>query len=166
MKELNNEALNHLQWYEMTKANELYYIIFIYKKVVYLYKTTQLNKMMIRTRKSSKGLKTLSIYMNNTIKEYLLNNEQNNITILMTQKEFNTKCKYYKTIKNYNKGNVTECLIYKMNNQKYSRDNIAYYEDGDITIDGIKVQVKFQNATIASYDTIEKAINKKLQCNQ
>jgi hypothetical protein len=49
-----------------------------------------------------------------------------------------------------------------MNNQKYSRDNVAYYDDGDITIDGVKVQVKYQNATIARYATIEKALNNKL----
>lgn len=158
MKE--EERINHLKMYELTKASELYYIIFIYKKVVYLYKTKKLKEEIIKERLSSKKEKTLSIYMNNKIKEEIINNEE--IEVLMTLKEFNRKCKYYKTIKNYNKGNVTELLIYKMANQKYERDNIAYYKDGDITIDNVKIQVKFQNATIATYSTIEKAIIQKI----
>lgn len=159
---LDLEAKNHLKMYEMTKANEMYYIVFNYKKVVYLYKTTELKEEMIKTRLSSKKEKTLSIYMNNQIKEDIINNDNKNVEILMTKKEFNKKCKYYKTIKNYNKGNVTELIIYKLDGQKYERDNIAYYEDGDITIAGIKIQVKYENATIAKYDTIEKAMINKL----
>lgn len=162
MKKLSNEAINHLKWYEMTKANEIYYIVFEYKKVVYLYKTTTLKQNFVKEKMSSKHEKTLAMNITKQVKEYIINNDNKNVQVLMTKKEFDKKCKYYKTIKNYNKGNVTELLIYKMNNQKYSRDNVAYYDDGDITIDGVKVQVKYQNATIARYATIEKALNNKL----
>lgn len=56
-----------------------------------------------------------------------------------------------------NKGIELEKLIYGLYGQKYKgHNNIPFYKDGDININGLKVQVKFENAQIVLENTIKK----------
>ena len=47
----------------------------------------------------------------------------------------------------YNRGEVYERLITEMNGQRWVKDNVPYTVDGDITIDGIAYQIKYEKAT-------------------
>lgn len=47
----------------------------------------------------------------------------------------------------YNKGEVFEKMITEHFGQTWTKDNIAFTEQGDINIKGIEYQIKFENAT-------------------
>ena len=47
----------------------------------------------------------------------------------------------------YNKGEIVEKLVTEYFGQTWTKDNVPYTEDGDITVDGIKYQIKFEKAT-------------------
>ena len=47
----------------------------------------------------------------------------------------------------YNKGEVVEKLITEYYGQTWEKDNIPFTDDGDITVDNIAYQIKFEKAT-------------------
>lgn len=50
----------------------------------------------------------------------------------------------------YNKGEIFEKLVTEYFGQTWIKDNVPFTEDGDITIDGIAYQIKFQKATFCN----------------
>lgn len=54
----------------------------------------------------------------------------------------------------YNKGEIFEQMITNMAGQEWQKDNLKFWEAGDITIDGIAYQIKFQKATFANEATL------------
>ena len=57
-----------------------------------------------------------------------------------------------------NKGFTFERLIFNLNGQgaEWSRDNVRFDKCGDINIDGVEIQIKFENAQIVTVPTIKK----------
>ena len=47
----------------------------------------------------------------------------------------------------YNKGEVFEKMITELNGQEWIKDNVPFTEDGDLTVDGVAYQLKFEKAT-------------------
>ena len=47
----------------------------------------------------------------------------------------------------YNRGEVFEMMVTESKGQTWTKDNVPYTEDGDITVDGIAYQIKFEKAT-------------------
>lgn len=60
------------------------------------------------------------------------------------------------TIKN-NKGDSWEKWVTEHYKQAWSKKSTPYYEDGDITVCGEKLQIKWENATLANESTIRNA---------
>lgn len=54
----------------------------------------------------------------------------------------------------YNRGEIFEKLVTEYYGQVWEKDNVPFTEDGDITVDGIAYQIKFEKATF----TNEKAL--------
>ena len=55
----------------------------------------------------------------------------------------------------YNKGDQLERYIMHLaTNQEWSKNYTPWYEDADITLNGIKIQVKRENATICSLSSL------------
>ena len=52
-----------------------------------------------------------------------------------------------KTMSKYNFGELFEKLITEMNGQTWVKDNVPFTEDGDLTVNGIAYQLKFEKAT-------------------
>ena len=52
-----------------------------------------------------------------------------------------------KTMSKYNFGELFEKLITEMNGQTWVKDNVPFTEDGDLTVDGVAYQLKFEKAT-------------------
>lgn len=50
----------------------------------------------------------------------------------------------------YNKGEIFEKMVTEHFGQVWEKDNVPFTEDGDITIDGIAYQIKFQKATFCN----------------
>lgn len=56
----------------------------------------------------------------------------------------------------YNKGEIFEKYITEFFGQVWEKDTIPFYEDGDITVDGRKVQIKLDSATLCNTKQIAK----------
>lgn len=59
----------------------------------------------------------------------------------------------------YNKGEIFEKMITEKAGQEWHKNNAPFTECGDINIDGIEYQIKFENATF----TNEKSLRKMLE---
>lgn len=154
----NIEAKDILEKYNTTKANELYKICFEYNKVMYVYTTKELpqNYLYIKNRHNKKYIQ---LRINKAFKEYVLNNEQENIEILCTKKEYEQKKKQYskKYNKTFNNGTIFEVLCKHLYNQRYTgHDTTPYNIAGDIRVNGVEIQLKFQNAQVVAFDTVKR----------
>lgn len=47
----------------------------------------------------------------------------------------------------YNKGEIAEKLVTEHFGQTWVKDNVPFTEDGDITVDGVAYQIKYEKAT-------------------
>lgn len=154
----NQEAQQIFVGYNNTKANEMYKICFEYHKTMYIYTINELpqNQIYIKVRN---GKKYLQLRLNKDFKEYILNNEQDKIQVLCTTKEYNKKKNQYskKYNKTFNNGTIFEVLCKHLYNQRYTgHDTTPYNIAGDIRVNGIEIQLKYQNAQIVSFDTVNK----------
>ena len=55
-----------------------------------------------------------------------------------------------KTMSKYNFGELFEKLITELNGQEWTKDNVPFTEDGDLTVNGVAYQIKFEKATFIS----------------
>ena len=63
--------------------------------------------------------------------------------IICSEQMFDELCAESK----YNKGEIFEKLVTEMYGQTWEKDNVPFTDDGDLTIDGIAYQIKFEKAT-------------------
>ena len=155
MKQADEEMIGY---YNGQKANEVYNITFFYNKMVYLYKTSHLKENWLYEKERNDHYFIQFILKKND-KIDILTNEPNNVEVLCTIDEFNKKKKAYskKYNKTFNNGTITEVLVKHIYNQRYTgHDTTPYYVAGDICVNGVEIQIKFQNAQVASYSTIKK----------
>ena len=50
----------------------------------------------------------------------------------------------------YNRGEIAEKLVTEYFGQVWEKDNVPFTEDGDITVDGVAYQIKFEKATFCN----------------
>lgn len=63
----------------------------------------------------------------------------------------------------YNKGEIFEKLVTEYFGQEWKKDNLPFYKDGDITVNGKKIQIKLDSATLMNtkqIKNIKKALDK------
>lgn len=155
MKQANAKMV---EYYNEQKANEIYNITFFYNNVVYLYETKYLKEKWLYEKERHNNY-FIQFVLKKDDKIDILTNEPNNVKVLCTVKEFNKKKEAYskKYNKTFNNGTITEVLVKHIYKQKYTgHDTTPYYVAGDICVNGIEIQIKFQNAQVASYNTIKK----------
>lgn len=63
--------------------------------------------------------------------------------LVCSEKLFDELCESSK----YNKGEIFEKLVTEMNGQEWEKDNVPFTDDGDLTVDGIAYQIKFEKAS-------------------
>lgn len=73
-----------------------------------------------------------------------------NARVLCSEKFFNEACS--ESI--YNRGEIFEKLVTESFGQIWEKDNVPFTMAGDIEVDGIAYQIKFQRATFASEKTL------------
>lgn len=56
----------------------------------------------------------------------------------------------------YNKGEIFEKIITEYFGQVWEKDNIPFYEQGDINVNGVEIQIKLDSATLCNSKQIEK----------
>jgi len=72
---------------------------------------------------------------------------------LMPNAELICSVKFFEeTVANsiYNKGEIFEKMVTERFGQTWEKDHVPFTEDGDITVDGIAYQIKFEKATFIS----------------
>lgn len=70
--------------------------------------------------------------------------------LLCSKKFFEETCSASK----YNKGEIFEKMVTEFFGQEWEKDNVPFTEAGDIEVDGIAYQIKFQKATFCNEKSI------------
>lgn len=76
---------------------------------------------------------------------------------LMTGAQVLCSKKYFEEVyadSKYNRGEIFEMMVTEYFGQEWEKDNVPFTEDGDITVDGIAYQIKFQKATFCNEKSI------------
>ena len=142
--------MNLLNAYEMTSAAAAYIIGFILNNKVYEIILDNLPEWLIgmdRESTSHGGVRKLRIRM----------------TAIARARLMNLGAAYIGTVDEVlasrkNKGEAFEQYVTERAGQEWHKDSVPYFMDGDITINGKKYQIKFESASLANENTINKAL--------
>ncbi len=109
---------------------------------IWLVKTTsEILETVLSLDKASRGAGYALRFKPNKAKKAALLAE--NGKILCSEKFFDELAKNSK----YNKGEIFEKLVTELYGQTWEKDNVPFTDDGDLTVDGIAYQIKFEKAT-------------------
>ena len=155
MKVKANEYLNKYE--QLSKATK-YHIYFILDNK--LYRTTtkvlDIETIIIDKEAKTRGNKEkLRMNISKKVKKEYLNNEATEE--IMTVKSFERLSKNL----GLNKGETCEYISTIELDKEYTRDNVRFDKAGDISLEnGEEIQVKFQNASIAPLELIDRLLAK------
>lgn len=152
---------NFFRYYNKLNGADMYMIFFIYKKMLYKAVVPHIaqkwcNEGRESFNKNKKGEITSGgeqkwkMSLKNTHKEELI---RKGAVVVMTEEEFNSlPCKYS------NKGDRCEWFLHQEYNLgEYTPNNFRFDKGGDVEIDGIQYQVKFENASLTNVKTLRRA---------
>jgi hypothetical protein len=140
---MNETMFNYLiNEYNRLAYTHEYILGFAYKGVVYAVKThADVLPYILKLDKASRGAGyALRFKPNKAVKTLLLSK---GAEVLCSEKLFDELCASSK----YNKGEIFEKLVTELNGQEWEKDNVPFTDDGDLTVDGIAWQIKFEKAT-------------------
>ena len=122
---------------------------FYFQNMVYMVKATaEIMPYILKLDKASRGAGySLRFCPTNAQKALLL---AKGATALCSKEFFETSVKESK----YNKGEIFEKMVTEFFSQKWTKDNIPFTEDGDITVNEIAYQIKFEKATFTNEKTL------------
>lgn len=127
----NKNAYTHLYILGFRLNKSIYYVIVDAKELDFV---TKLDK-------ASRGAGySLRFKPNRTQKSYLMSL---GAEVLCSEEFFDE----LKKMSKYNFGELFEKLITELNGQEWTKDNVPFTEDGDLTVNGIAYQLKFEKAT-------------------
>ena len=134
----------------ISRYNELSYTHnyiygFYLQNMVYMVETTaEVMPYILKLDKASRGAGySLRFCPTNAQKAFLITK---GAQILCSKRLFETIAKESK----YNKGEIFEKMITEFYGQKWTKDNVPFTEDGDLIINGIAYQIKFEKATFTN----------------
>ena len=137
------------------KAFTHHYILGFYKDgQVFMVKATSrtVSKVLKLDKASRGGGCSLRFRPNKKQKELLLKKA----CVLCSKDFFNEQVKNSK----YNKGEIFEKLITEKCGQEWKKDNIPFTKAGDLKVNGISYQIKFEKATFITEKALQ-GLNKK-----
>ena len=142
-----------LNLYHNYSATDNYILGFTFNGLIYSYicKSVELNDYITLSRESSKkgGSITLRFRPTKSDKiELLLKGAK----IVCSKNHFDNLVANSK----YNKDEIFEKLVTELSCQVWQKDSIPFWQSGDLKIDGIDYQLKFEGATLASEKTLLK----------
>ena len=132
-----------INFYNETSATHNYIVAFNYKGNIIAVETTSetLFNTGVKLDKAGRGQGySIRFKPNNSEKVALMTGKT---TVLCSTEYFEATVKASK----YNKGEILEKMVTEYFGQTWIKDNVPYTEDGDITVDGVKYQIKFEKAT-------------------
>lgn len=136
--------------YRKYSGADEYIIGFIHGHILYSIQVEKLMPRWMTMKEESKGhAEKLQMNLKSKHKQELI---KKGACPICTEKEF------LQMNDLNNKGFTFERLIFEMNGKgsEWSRDNVRFDKCGDININGVEVQIKFENAQIVTVPTIKK----------
>ena len=137
--------------YRKNSGADAYIIGFVYNHKLYAISVNEIaprfQKVERASSKNGGGLK-LQLRLNNQYKKQLISKGAE----LLGDEEIVYNHPVYK-----NKGVAFECFISEKNNIPYrGKDTVPFYVDGDLTVDGVSYQIKFEGAQIVEERTLNR----------
>lgn len=133
--------LNLWNRYHKISYTDNYKLGFIYKGLVYCTTTkADIIPHVLTLDKASRGA-GYSIRFKPTVAQKLL---------LLSNSEVICSAEYFESLvkgSKYNAGEIFEMLITEKFGQVWTKDNIPFTEAGDLEVDGVAYQIKFEKAT-------------------
>ena len=132
-----------INFYNETSATHNYIAVFNFKGNIIATVTTNIELFTTAVKLDSAGRGqgfSIRFKPNNKDKMALMSGQS---FVLCSTEMFNTLVAESK----YNKGEIAEKLVTEYFGQTWTKDNVPYTVDGDITVDGVKYQIKFEKAT-------------------
>lgn len=149
----NGTMKQMLKDYRATSAADKYILTFENDDRIFAIVLDEIPDRFIKLDRESKshgGARKLRLTMTETNKKILLD---------MGAKDIGSTAEILSLRKN--KGEAVEKFLTEKAGQVWVKESIPYYKDGDLTVNGIRYQIKFGNASLANEDTIRKAVRLK-----
>ena len=122
---------------------------FYFQNVIYMVEANaDLMPYILKLDKASRGAGySLRFCPTNAQKVLLLSKG----AIALCSKEF-----FEQTVREskYNKGEIFEKMVTEFYGQEWTKDNVPFTENGDLTVNGIAYQIKFEKATFTNEKTL------------
>ena len=140
---------NAIHYYRKFSGADAYILGFIYKHDLYCITVDEIMPRLMRVEKSSSkkgGHEKLQFRLNNALKEQLIRKGAEKIGTETDLLEIAG-----------NKGVSFERMVYRMNGQEpRPKDSVRFDKGGDININGVEYQIKFDGAQIVEFRTLNK----------
>lgn len=122
---------------------------FFFQNLVYMVETTaESMPYILKLDKASRGQGYSLRFCPTMAQKTLLLSK--GAKVLCSKEFFETSVKESK----YNKGEIFEKLVTESFGQVWEKDNVPFTEDGDLTVNGIAYQIKFEKATFTNEKTL------------
>ena len=122
---------------------------FYFQNVVYMVEATaDLMPYILKLDKASRGAGYALRFCPTKEQKALLLSK--GATALCSKNFFETSVRESK----YNKGEIFEKMVTEFYGQEWTKDNVPFTEDGDLTTNGIAYQIKFEKATFTNEKTL------------
>ena len=135
---------NAIRYYRKFSGADAYVIGFVYKKKCYMAIVKEIMPRYIRVERTSskkKAKEKLQLRLNNKFKEQLIRKGATEID--------------YTKVKGGNNGRAFEMWVQNFFGQEVKEwDNVGFWVGGDVCVDGVEYQVKFEGAQIVAFDTL------------
>ena len=139
--------------YRKHSAADNYILGFIFNHMIYMVRVAEIMPRYLNVEEASRNQgENLRLRLKKAHKEQLL--KKNPICLGSADCLNDSK---------YNKGEVFERLVTEYYGQKWKKDNIPFYIQGDINLNGEEVQIKLDSATLMNtkqIKNIKKALDK------
>ena len=135
-----------LKYYRKHSAADSYIIGFSLDKMIYFVEIDEIMPRFLKVGQASRNRgEVLRLRMTKAQKESLM--KKNPICLGSAELLENDY---------YNRGEIFEKLITEYYGQTWEKDNIPFWEQGDININGKEVQIKFNEASLINEGQIKK----------
>jgi hypothetical protein len=142
---------NAIRYYRKFSGADEYIVGFLYKHILYAIQVDELMPRWLVMKPEIKGhAEKLQMDLKVKHKKELINK---GATPICSEEEFLEMNKDM-----HNKGFTFERLIFNLNGQgeTWARDTVGFEKCGDININGVEIQIKFQNAQIVTVPTLHR----------
>lgn len=144
-----------LSGYNAVSAAHNYIFVFNFSGMTYMVKTTaEMLPYICKLDKASRGAGyALRFCPNKSVKALLLSL---GATPLCSTHMFDETVASSK----YNKGEIAEKLVTEYYGQEWKKDNVPFTVAGDINVNGVEYQIKFEKATFTNEKSLAKLMKK------